>query len=195
MSYYLCNKLPLPSLLSVCDSCLGSNPKAWMCQRCRQWNSSFPSSHPLSEPEVVTITKSCLYQRGITKDGDKYLDQPFVSSMNQMYATINLILKRPVLLLLTSLFPSLRPHHWPSVQLFHSFPPRYGPQEPFTQVRSLRYITCLLLVPSSPPASHLSLNLTSAQVHRGPIAFLNASYRASHESYSSSLGIFSCQKR
>lgn len=111
MSYYLCNKLPLPSLLSVCDSCLGSNPKAWMCQRCRQWNSSFPSSHPLSEPEVVTITKSCLYQRGITKDGDKYLDQPFVSSMNQMYATINLILKRPVLLLLTSLFPSLRPHH------------------------------------------------------------------------------------
>lgn len=44
MSYYLCNKLPLPSLLSVCGSCLGSNPKAWMCQRCRQWNSSFPST-------------------------------------------------------------------------------------------------------------------------------------------------------
>lgn len=153
------------------------------------------ASHPLSEPGIITITKSCLYQRGITKDGEKYLDQPFVSSMNQLYAAINLILKHPVLLLLISIFPSLRPHHWPTFQLFHSFAPSYSPQGHFTQVWPLRYSTCLLLVPTSPPASHLSLNFTSAQVHRDPIAFLDASYRASHDGDSSSLGLFSCHKR
>lgn len=82
MNYYLCNKLSLPSRLSVPGSCLRSDPEACMCQG--GWQGTIADSYPQLEPRVINVNRPhfCVEEK-LLKMGRKYLVWSFASTTNQ----------------------------------------------------------------------------------------------------------------